>query len=56
MVSWARDLIRGFADISSMALDGVLLAIIVQKVSAEEGFEPAVESGFWSAPAKIGVK
>ena len=43
----ARNLIYSFADISSKAVYGVLLAIIAQKVSAEDGFKPAIESTFW---------
>ena len=45
---FARNLIYSFADISSKAVYGVLLAIIAQKVSAEEGFGPAIESDFWT--------
>ncbi len=44
----ARNLIYSFADISSKAVYGILLAVIAQKVSAEKGFKPAIESDFWS--------
>lgn len=44
----ARNLIYSFADISSKAVYGILLGVIAQKVSAEEGFAPAIESNFWS--------
>jgi hypothetical protein len=44
----ARNLIYSFADISSKAVYGILLAVIAQKVSAENGFKPAIESDFWS--------
>lgn len=44
----ARNLIYSFADISSKAVYGILLAVIAQKVSAEEGYAPAIESDFWS--------
>ena len=44
----ARNLIYSFADISSKAVYGILLAVIAQKVSAEEGYEPAIESSFWA--------
>ena len=43
-----RNLIYSFADISSKAVYGVLLAVIAQRVSAEDGFGPAIESDFWS--------
>lgn len=43
----ARNLIYSFADISSKAVYGILLAVIAQKVSAEDGYEPAIESTFW---------
>ena len=39
-----RNLIYSFADIASKAVYGVLLAIIAQKVSAHEGFQPAIEA------------
>lgn len=42
-----RNLIYSFADISSKAVYGVLLAIIAQKVSIEKGYRPAKESAFW---------
>ena len=44
----ARNLIYSFADISSKAVYGVLLAVIAQRVSAENGYQPAIESQFWS--------
>ena len=44
----ARNLIYSFADISSKAVYGVLLAVIAQKVSAEKGFQPAIDGDFWS--------
>ncbi len=43
----ARNLIYSFADISSKAVYGVLLAIIAQKVSIEKGYQPVKESVFW---------
>ncbi len=43
-----RNLIYSFADISSKAVYGILLAVIAQKVSAEEGYEPAIDADFWS--------
>jgi bacteriorhodopsin len=39
-----RNLIYSFADIASKAVYGVLLAVIAQKVSAHEGFQPAIEA------------
>ncbi|MDJ0961185.1 MAG: bacteriorhodopsin [Acidimicrobiia bacterium] len=39
-----RNLIYSFADIASKAVYGVLLAIIAQKLSAAEGFKPAIEA------------
>ncbi|MGB5757627.1 MAG: bacteriorhodopsin [Acidimicrobiales bacterium] len=42
-----RSFIYSFADISSKAVYGVLLAIIAQKVSAAEGYRPSIESSFW---------
>ena len=39
-----RNLIYSFADIASKAVYGVLLAIIAQKLSAREGYEPAIEA------------
>ncbi|MEO0493686.1 MAG: bacteriorhodopsin [Actinomycetota bacterium] len=44
-----RNLIYSFADISSKAVYGVLLAVIAQKVSIEKGFAPAKESAFWES-------
>ncbi len=51
-----RNLIYSFADIGSKAVYGILLAIIAQKVSAEDGYQPAIESDFWSdrAPESVG--
>ena len=43
----ARNLIYSFADISSKAVYGVLLAAIAQKMSAEEGYQPAIDSSSW---------
>ncbi len=43
-----RNLIYSFADIASKAVYGVLLAIIAHKLSAEEGYQPAIDSDFWS--------
>lgn len=43
-----RNLIYSFADISSKAVYGILLGVIAQKVSAEEGYVPAIESDFWT--------
>jgi hypothetical protein len=43
----ARNLIYSFADISSKAVYGVLLAAIAQKLSAEQGYQPAIESASW---------
>ncbi len=43
-----RNLIYSFADISSKAVYGILLAVIAQKVSAEDGYQPAIDSDFWS--------
>ena len=42
-----RNLIYSFADIGSKAIYGVLLAAIAQKLSAEQGFKPAIESASW---------
>ena len=39
-----RNLIYSFADIGSKAVYGILLAVIAQKVSAHEGFQPAIEA------------
>jgi len=43
----ARNLIYSFADISSKAVYGVLLALIAQKLSAEEGYQDAIDSESW---------
>lgn len=43
----ARNLIYSFADISSKAVYGVLLAAIAQKLSSEQGYQPAIESSSW---------
>ncbi len=43
----ARNLIYSFADISSKAVYGVLLAAIAQKLSAEEGYQEAIDSSPW---------
>ncbi len=43
----ARNLIYSFADISSKAVYGVLLALIAQRLSAEQGYQPAIESESW---------
>ena len=43
-----RNLIYSFADISSKAVYGVLLAIIAQKLSAEEGYQDAIDSAPWA--------
>ena len=50
----ARNLIYSFADISSKAVYGVLLAIIAQKVSIEKGYRPAKESAFWEPEDEAG--
>jgi bacteriorhodopsin len=42
-----RNLIYSGADIASKAVYGVLLAVIAQKLSAEQGFKPAIESQSW---------
>lgn len=42
-----RNLIYSFADIGSKAVYGVLLAAIAQKLSAEQGFQPAIDSASW---------
>ena len=39
-----RNLIYSFADIASKAVYGIMLAVIAQKLSAHEGFQPAVEA------------
>ncbi len=39
-----RNLIYSFADIASKAVYGVLLAIIAQKLSAIDGYQPAIEA------------
>ncbi len=52
----ARNLIYSFADISSKAVYGILLAVIAQKVSAEEGYKPAIESSFWVPKASAGAQ
>lgn len=39
-----RNLIYSFADIGSKAVYGIMLAVIAQKVSAFEGFKPAIEA------------
>jgi hypothetical protein len=39
-----RNLIYSFADISSKAVYGIMLAIIAQKLSAREGYAPAIEA------------
>src|SRR6056297_387981 len=44
----ARNLIYSGADISSKAVYGVLLALIAQKLSAEQGYQPAIESSSWN--------
>jgi bacteriorhodopsin len=43
----ARNLISSFADISSKAVYGVLLAAIAQKLSAEQGYQEAIDSASW---------
>jgi bacteriorhodopsin len=43
----ARSLIYSFADIASKAVYGVLLAAIAQKLSAEEGYQPAIDGSSW---------
>lgn len=43
----ARQLIYSFADIASKAVYGIMLGYIAQRVSADEGYEPAIESEFW---------
>ncbi len=40
----ARSLVYSFADIASKAVYGILLAVIAQKMSAHEGYEPAIEA------------
>ena len=39
-----RNLIYSFADIASKAVYGIMLAVIAQKMSAIEGFRPAIEA------------
>ena len=46
----ARQLIYSFADIFSKAVYGVMLGYIAQKLSADEGYEPAIETSFWQRP------
>lgn len=48
----ARQTIYSFADIFSKAVYGVMLGFIAQKISAEEGYEPAIETAYWKDPAK----
>ena len=43
----ARNLIYSFADIASKAVYGVLLALIAQKLSAEQGYQEAIDSESW---------
>ncbi len=43
----ARNLIYSFADIASKAVYGVLLALIAQKLSAEQGYQDAIDSESW---------
>lgn len=40
----ARNLIYSFADIASKAVYGILLAVIAQKLSANRGYQPAIEA------------
>ncbi|MFN3219001.1 MAG: bacteriorhodopsin [Acidimicrobiales bacterium] len=42
-----RSFVYSFADISSKAVYGVLLAIIAQKVSAHDGYRPSIAASFW---------
>jgi len=42
-----RNLIYSSADIASKAVYGVLLAAIAQKLSAEEGYQPAIDGSSW---------
>ncbi|MEM8745998.1 MAG: bacteriorhodopsin [Actinomycetota bacterium] len=42
-----RNLIYSFADISSKAVYGVLLALIAQKMSVVDGYQPAIDSESW---------
>jgi len=46
----ARQMIYSFADIFSKAIYGVMLGYIAQKLSADEGYEPAIETSFWERP------
>lgn len=46
----ARNLIYSFADISSKAIYGVILALIAQRLSSEQGYEPARQSESWVEP------
>jgi bacteriorhodopsin len=48
----ARQVIYSFADIFSKAVYGVMLGFIAQKLSAEEGYEPAIETTYWRDPVK----
>ncbi len=43
----ARQVIYSFADIFSKAVYGVMLGYIAQKLSADEGYEPAIRTSFW---------
>ncbi len=40
----ARSLVYSFADIASKAVYGIMLAVIAQKMSAHDGYEPAIEA------------
>ncbi|MEM1333986.1 MAG: bacteriorhodopsin, partial [Actinomycetota bacterium] len=42
-----RNLIYSFADITSKAVYGVLLALIAQKLSVEQGYQDAIDSESW---------
>ncbi|MEO1060630.1 MAG: bacteriorhodopsin [Actinomycetota bacterium] len=42
-----RNIIYSGADISSKAIYGVILALIAQRLSAEQGYRPAAESESW---------
>ncbi|MGB9358334.1 MAG: bacteriorhodopsin [Acidimicrobiia bacterium] len=48
----ARQVIYSFADIFSKAVYGVMLGFIAQKLSAQEGYEPAIETMYWEDPVK----
>jgi bacteriorhodopsin len=50
----ARNLIYSAADITSKAVYGVMLAVIAQRISAEEGYGPAAETEIWRVQTDAG--